>query len=79
VRNEITTDIGEMVALVKQAQNIPCAVGFGISTPEQARSLAQRADGVIVGSAIVKIVEQYGENSIDPVRAYVREMKAAVS
>ncbi len=79
VRSEITTDIGEMVALVKSAQNIPCAVGFGISTPEQAKAIAGKADGAIVGSAIVKIVEQYGENSVEPVRAYVRQMKQAIA
>ncbi len=78
VRSEITTDIGEMVSLVKRARNIPCAVGFGISAPEQAKAIAAKADGVIVGSAIVKLVERYGENSIEPVWAYVREMKAAI-
>ncbi len=54
VRSSITTDIGAMVKLVKETKNIPAAVGFGISTPEQAREMAQKADGVIVGSAIVK-------------------------
>lgn len=78
VRSKITTDIGEMVSLVKGAQNIPCAVGFGISTPEQAGAMSGKADGVIIGSAIVKIVEQYGEQSIEPVRAHVRKMKAAM-
>ncbi len=79
VRNEIVTDLDEMIALVKSVQNIPCAVGFGISTPEQAQEIAQYADGVIVGSAIVKIVEQYGEASVEPVREYVRLMKTAIS
>jgi len=79
VRSEIVTDVSEMIALVKASQNIPCAVGFGISTPEQAQKIAQSADGVIVGSAIVKIVEQYGDASIEPVRDYVCEMKRAIS
>lgn len=79
VRSEIVTDLSEMIALVKSTHNLPCAVGFGISTPEQAKKIAQTADGVIVGSAIVKIVEQYGEASVDPVREYVRSMKLAVS
>ena len=61
VRKEITTDIGEMVKMVKSQKNIPCAVGFGISTPEQAEKMASQADGVIVGSAIVKLCEAYGE------------------
>jgi tryptophan synthase alpha chain len=78
VRSEIVTDLGEMIALVKAARDIPCAVGFGISTPEQAEKIAVFADGVIVGSAIVKIVEQYGEESVEPVREYVRQMKSAI-
>jgi tryptophan synthase alpha chain len=79
VRSEITTDLGEMIAYVKGAKEIPCAIGFGISTPEQAKTMAQYGDGVIVGSAIVKIVEQYGENCIEPVYEYVKQMKAAIS
>ncbi len=78
VRSEIVTDLGEMISLVKSVKNIPCAVGFGISTPEQAARIAQDADGVIVGSAIVKLVEKYGEDSVGPVSDYVREMKRAV-
>ena len=52
VRQEITTDVGEMVKMVKAQKDIPCAVGFGISTPEQAEKMASQADGVIVGSAL---------------------------
>jgi tryptophan synthase alpha chain len=78
VRSNITTDIGEMVSLVKSAADIPCAVGFGISTPEQARTIAEKADGVIVGSAIVKIIAQYGADSVAPVSQYVRSMKQAI-
>jgi len=78
VRSEITTNIGEMVSLVKEAQNIPCAIGFGISTPAQAREMAQYADGLIVGSAIVKLIAQYGKDCVIPVCDYVRIMKAAI-
>lgn len=78
VRANITTDIGSMVALVKDAKDIPTAVGFGISTPEQARDMAQKADGVIVGSAIVKLIARYGRDSIGPVAEYVRTMKQAM-
>lgn len=77
-RTEITTDIGEMVSLVKQAKNIPCAVGFGISTPEQAAKMSAAADGVIVGSAIVKIIAKYGEDAVPYVAEYVKSMKAAM-
>lgn len=78
VRKEITTDIGEMVKMVKSQKNIPCAVGFGISTPEQAEKMASQADGVIVGSAIVKLCETYGENCVPYVCEYVKKMKDAV-
>lgn len=78
VRNEITTDIGQMVRLVKEAQDIPCAVGFGISTPEQAKKMAQYADGVIVGSAIVKLCAAYGEACVPYIEEYVKSMKDAI-
>lgn len=79
VRKEITTDIGEMVRLSKEASELPCAVGFGIAEPEQAEAMARLSDGTIVGSAIVKLVKQYGKDSIEPVKAYVRLMKEAVN
>lgn len=78
VRSSITTDVGAMVRRIKAAKDIPCAIGFGISTPEQAREMAAEADGVIVGSAIVKLVAQYGRDSVEPVGEYVRQMKAAI-
>ena len=63
---------------VKQGRDVPCAIGFGISTPEQAGRMASQADGVIVGSAIVKMVARYGINCVEPVCDYVKQMKAAV-
>jgi len=79
IRQHIGDDVREMVGLVREVSDIPCAVGFGISTPEQASRMAEIADGVIVGSAIVKIVGQYGEECVPHVSGYVRTMKAAVS
>jgi tryptophan synthase alpha chain len=79
VRSKITTNIGEMVAQVKKVSDIPCAIGFGISTPTQAREMAAVSDGAIVGSAIVKIVAKYGKDCIQPVYDYVKEMKEAVN
>ena len=79
VRTEITTDVGAMTKLVRENSDIPCAIGFGISTPEQAAKMSQSADGVIVGSAIVRIVGENGRDSIEPVRDYVKSMKAAIS
>ena len=78
VRGAITTDVGAMVRLVKREKDIPCAVGFGISTPEQAASMASQSDGAIVGSAIVKLCEKYGEDCVPHVAQYVREMAEAV-
>ncbi len=78
VRQKITTNLGEMTSLVREVTNVPAAIGFGISTPQQAREMAQYADGVIVGSAIVKICAQYGEKCVPYVYDYVKEMKDAV-
>ena len=78
VRREITTDIGEMVNAIRQVTDVPCAVGFGISTPEQAAKMAAASDGAIVGSAIVKIIEQYGKEAPSHVHDYVKAMKDAL-
>lgn len=75
VRSQITTDIGSMIELVKSTANLPCAVGFGISTPEQAEEMCRVSDGAIVGSAIVKLIGQHGTDCIQPVCDYVRAMK----
>ena len=78
VRSEITTDIGAMVQLIRENTKLPCAVGFGISTPEQARKMASLSDGAIVGSAIVKLIAQYGREAVPYVADYVKRMKDAV-
>lgn len=78
VRQQITTNLAQMTELVRSVTDTPTAIGFGISTPEQAKEMAQYADGVIVGSAIVKIVAQYGKDSVQPVCEYVKAMKDAI-
>ena len=78
VRSNITTDIGAIVATIRDVTDIPVAVGFGIATPEQAEQMAGLSDGAIVGSAIVKIVEQYGKAVAGPVTEYVEKMIVAV-
>ena len=79
VRENITTDVGAMIRLVKEANpDIPCAIGFGISTPEQAAAMAAVSDGVIVGSAIVRQVGQYGREAAGPVGSYIKQMKDAI-
>ena len=77
-RSEITTDISAMTDLVKKNSEVPCAVGFGISTPEQAAGMAELSDGAIVGSAIIKIIAKYGKEAAGPVGEYVKEMADAV-
>lgn len=77
-RSEITTDLASIIRVVRENTSIPCAIGFGISTPEQARKMAALSDGVIVGSAIVRLVEQYGREAVPYVREYVAEMKTVV-
>ncbi|MBD5462257.1 MAG: tryptophan synthase subunit alpha [Lachnospiraceae bacterium] len=78
VRSEIKTDIASLVKLVRENASVPCAVGFGISTPEQAAKMAGISDGAIVGSAIIKLVAQYGKDAAGPVGEYVRKMKDAI-
>ena len=78
MRSEIKTDLKSIIDLVKQATDVPAAVGFGINTPEQAAEISKISDGVIVGSAIVKIIEKYGENAANEVYNYVKEMKNAI-
>lgn len=78
VRSEITTDLESMMAMVRHHTRIPCAIGFGISSPEQAKRMAAISDGVIVGSAIVRLMEQYGKEAPIPVGAYVKTMKDAI-
>ena len=77
-RSEITTDIGAMTALVKKNSKVPCAVGFGISTPEQAAKMAALSDGAIVGSAIIKLIAKHGTDAAGPVKEYVKQMADAV-
>ena len=78
VRSEIRTDIASIVKIVRENTDVPCAVGFGISTPEQAAKMAGLSDGAIVGSAIIRLLEKYGKDAPAHVGAYVREMKNAL-
>ena len=78
VRSSITTDLGPIIRTIRENTDVPCAVGFGISNPEQAKTMAKEADEVIVGSAIVKLIAQYGKDAAAPVGAFVKEMKDAV-
>ena len=78
VRSSIQTDIRPMTDVIRSITDVPCAVGFGISTPEQAACMAGLSDGAIVGSAIVRLIEQYGKDCLEPVYEYVSSLAAAV-
>ena len=78
MRSEITTDLASIVRVVRENTDIPCAIGFGISTPAQARAMADLSDGAIVGSAIIKLLEKYGKEAPGYVGAYVKSMKDAL-
>lgn len=77
-RSEIKTDLTSIIDVARQHTDIPCAVGFGISTPGQARKMAYLSDGVIVGSAIIKLLAQYGMDAPSHIGAYVKSMKDAI-
>ena len=79
VRNEIKTDIASIVESVRKVTDTPCAIGFGISTPEQAKNMAAVSDGSIVGSAIVKIIAEHGKKAAPMLYEYVKSMKEAVA
>ena len=77
-RSEIKTDLSSIVKIIRDNTNVPCAIGFGISTPEQAKSMADISDGAIVGSAIVKLLEKYGTAAPKYIGEYVKKMKDAI-
>ena len=77
IRSEIKTDLNAIIDDIRDVTDLPLAVGFGINTPKQAREIGKIADGVIVGSAIVKIIEEHGENAADALKKYVSAMKKA--
>jgi tryptophan synthase alpha chain len=78
VRGELGGSARQMVEQVKKASDIKCAVGFGVSTPGQAKEIAEFADGVIIGSAIVKIIAEHGRGSVEPVRRFAEKIKEAL-
>ena len=78
MRSEIKTDLASIVKVVREKTRIPCAVGFGISTLEQAEKMANISDGAIVGSAIIKLLEQYGKDAPKYIGEYVKKMKSAL-
>ena len=78
VRSEIKTDLSAIMKVVRSNTDVPCAIGFGISTPEQGRRMADLSDGAIVGSAIIKLIGKYGKDAPQYVGEYVKSMKDAL-
>lgn len=78
MRSEIKTDLSSIVKVVRENTDIPCAIGFGISTPEQAKKMAELSDGAIVGSAIIKLLEMHGKDAPKYIGEYVKNMKDAL-
>ena len=79
MRSEIKTDLASIVKIVRENISVPCAIGFGISAPEQARRMAEISDGAIVGSAIIKLLEKYEKDAPKYIGEYVKAMKDSVS
>lgn len=77
-RSEIKTDLASIVKVIHENTTIPCAIGFGISTPEQAQKMSTVSDGAIVGSAIIKLLEKHGKDAPKYIEEYVKSMKDAM-
>ena len=77
-RSEITTDLKPLIRVIRENAKVPVAIGFGISTPEQAKTMADLSDGAIVGSAIEKILAKYGKEAPAYIGEYVKSMKEAL-
>lgn len=78
MRSGITTDLNSVIGKIRENTDVPCAIGFGISNPSQAKDMSKLADGVIVGSAIVKLLEQYGTDAPSKIGSFIGEMKNAI-
>ena len=78
VRSNIDTDLGSIVDIIRENTDVPCAIGFGVSTPEQASKMAKISDGVIVGSAIIRIMEEYGKEAPVHVGEYIKKMAGSL-
>ncbi len=77
-RSEITTDLRSMTKLIKKHSALPVCVGFGISCAEQVAEITDYADGVIVGSAFVKIIATHSTKAKEPLINIIKELRAAL-
>lgn len=79
VRDNITTDVESIIRSIREVTDTPAAVGFGINRKEQVHEYTSIADGAIVGSAIVKIVAEYGEDAGEKIYEYVADMVSGLA
>ncbi len=79
VREKITTDLSKIDEIIRQNTITKTAIGFGINNPVQAKEVSKHADGVIVGSYIIKIIDKYQSDAQDEIYKYVKEMKSAIN
>lgn len=81
VREQLNLNIDPFLERVRKFTDQPLAVGFGVSGPDQARAVAQKSDGVIVGSALVKIIAEHGDTGETPekVAQLVKNLKEAIA
>ena len=79
VSKEVCAELQNMVSKARNISHLPCcAIGYDISTPQQAKEIASLADGIIIGNAVAKLVEQFGKQSSEPVKQLVGEIKIAL-
>jgi tryptophan synthase alpha chain len=80
MQQKVSDTIGAMTAKIRAHTNLPIAVGFGISTPEQARSVAQHAEAIVVGSAVVNQIAEHGKSPrlVEQTSAFVKSLGDAV-
>jgi len=78
VRSEFDAGLRDIVKQIREVTDVPAFIGFGISTPEQAAKMSAIADGVIVGSAFVKIISQHGAASAPHIKKLIKELSSHV-
>ena len=77
-RSSFSNDLSKITEKIREVTDVPCAIGFGISNPEQAKKMASISDGAIVGSAIIKILAAHGKEAPSYVGEFVKSMKDAI-
>jgi len=76
-RNELPPDLGKFILKIKQFAKQPVCVGFGISTPEQAAQVAKTADGVIIGSKLIQLMET-DDATMTATQTFIRNIRKAL-